>query len=724
MNFYKIILLVLGGILCFASARLVIDENTSTRVFDKDLYNRVIDRDECRRQVDYLKTTDPVLLAQFLDAGIRFPRGIFMLNIADLGNYEQCLKLKTDIDDMQIQGKYYLISIPFYQEFRLPFEIPSNFSLTDRNVVRATHLYNEIQDFAIRTDAEESESLVEMLSITVALCVPKPCTTQDWITNMFFNISAIGFNYDEVLVRLPDDKPWVPVDYVAIVILSILGFITILHTLYDINHIFILKRDPKKANMLFNTFSLYTNTRRLLTFSPNPNALDCLDGIRAISMLWVIVGHTFQMYNLTSNLSDVLEWLISGNAVWVTTALYAVDSFLLMAGILLTYTTVGKMNGGRFLKRLHTFYLNRLLRMFPLLAAAVLLEASVFHRVADGPYWEDVATSVQNCRSFWWTTLLHVQNLVNPGHLCVRHSWYIAIDIQLHIISPLVLYWMLGKTRKAAWIALIAGFLVVMTTSTVWIFIMNTASPSLTLIDAEQQKDYLQNFYYLPWTRAAPFIYGMIVGYVIHIYKGKNIYLNIGFVLLLWVISLGVIASAFYLSYETMQLDWDNKLGDNIINSFMRLIWSIALSWIIFACVKGYGGPINWFLTLSVWKLPSRISYAMYLYHYPLTFVIAGTQLATVHFSMGLRIYEFMSVLMLSFLLAFFMTVIIDAPFSIYTKILISVLDGGPRGGRRPPQNGSRSKSVLVPENNIGDLEKTVVTHLKKSDPTILIRTC
>lgn len=63
-----------------------------------------------------------------------------------------------------------------------------------------------------------------------------------------------------------------------------------------------------------------------------------------------------------------------------------------------------------------------------------------------------------------------------------------------------------------------------------------------------------------------------------------------GFVLVLWVISLGVIASAFYLSYETMQLDWDNQLGDNIINSFMRLIWSIALSWIIFACVKGYGG--------------------------------------------------------------------------------------------------------------------------------------
>lgn len=90
-----------------------------------------------------------------MDAGVRFPRGIFMINVADLGNYEQCLKLKSEIDDMQIQGKYYLISIPFDQELKLPFEIPTNFSLRDRNVVRVTNFYNEIQDFAVRTDAEE-----------------------------------------------------------------------------------------------------------------------------------------------------------------------------------------------------------------------------------------------------------------------------------------------------------------------------------------------------------------------------------------------------------------------------------------------------------------------------------------------------------------------------------------------------------------------------------------
>ncbi|CAH2108553.1 unnamed protein product [Euphydryas editha] len=717
MNLFINLLVLFGGVLYFANARLVIDENTPKRLFNEELYNSVIDRDECRRQVDYLRR-DPVLLAQFLEAGARLPRGFFEMNFADLGNYEQCLNIRSENGDIQIEGKYYLIRIPLEQEFRLPFNMPFNFNVTNRKAIRVKKFFNDIQEFTIRTDAEgsDSELPIQILAVDVAVCVPKPCTTQDWITNMLFNVSAFGFQYEELFARLPDDKPWAPADYVAIAIFSLLGFITILSTFYDVNHIVIQKRDPKKANIYLRSFSVYSNTRRLLTFTPNANALNCLDGIRSISMMWVIIGHTFQMHTLNSNLSVLLQWLISGDAVWITTGPYTVDSFFLMAGILLTYTTVGKMTGIQFIKRLHLFYLNRLLRMFPLLASIVLLEASVFHRVSDGPYWETVANNVQNCRSFWWTTLLHVQNFVNPDHICIVHSWYIAIDIQLYIVSPIILYWVLGKSKTAAWLALIGGLLAILTAGTVWNFIKNMPSISASIPRYDEQTFYLQNYYYLPWTRGAPFFLGMIVGYALYLNKGKKIHLNMGFVLTSWVISLGLIASTFYASYATMQLDWDNQTADNFINSFMRLIWCIGLSWIIFACVKGYGGPINWLLTLSVWKLPARISFAMYLYHYPITFIVAGSQLATVHFSVGARIYEFMALFSLAFLLAFFMTVVVDAPFSVLIKIL---MEGGQRRdrGRRPAQNGVNSKPGPIPEKNIEDLERTVITTLEKNNP-------
>lgn len=71
----------------------------------------------------------------------------------------------------------------------------------------------------------------------------------------------------------------------------------------------------------------------------------------------------------------------------------------------------------QLVKNIHLFYLNRLLRMFPLLAAAVLLQASVFHQVTDGVRWDRVAWETQKCRDYWWSALLHIQNIVNPRNI-------------------------------------------------------------------------------------------------------------------------------------------------------------------------------------------------------------------------------------------------------------------------------------------------------------------
>lgn len=52
-----------------------------------------------------------------------------------------------------------------------------------------------------------------------------------------------------------------------------------------------------------------------------------------------------------------------------------------------------------------------------------------------------------------------------------------------------------------------------------------------------------------------------------------------------------------------------------LYESLGRVGWSIALCYIIFACVHGYGGPVNWFLSLPLWQPLSRLSYAMYILH-------------------------------------------------------------------------------------------------------------
>lgn len=51
--------------------------------------------------------------------------------------------------------------------------------------------------------------------------------------------------------------------------------------------------DSKSLNPLCLSFSVYTNSRRLVTYTPVRGALESVDGIRAISMAWIIIGHTF-----------------------------------------------------------------------------------------------------------------------------------------------------------------------------------------------------------------------------------------------------------------------------------------------------------------------------------------------------------------------------------------------------------------------------------------------
>lgn len=45
----------------------------------------------------------------------------------------------------------------------------------------------------------------------LSVCVPKTCTTQQFLKNAL----DLGLSYEEQYCRLPNDKPWVAADYVA-----------------------------------------------------------------------------------------------------------------------------------------------------------------------------------------------------------------------------------------------------------------------------------------------------------------------------------------------------------------------------------------------------------------------------------------------------------------------------------------------------------------------------
>ena len=52
----------------------------------------------------------------------------------------------------------------------------------------------------------------------------------------------------------------------------------------------------EKQELIFSAFSIYTNGLKLLETHSSNDDIDCLYGIRALSIMWIIHGHRVQTY--------------------------------------------------------------------------------------------------------------------------------------------------------------------------------------------------------------------------------------------------------------------------------------------------------------------------------------------------------------------------------------------------------------------------------------------
>ncbi|XP_049886584.1 nose resistant to fluoxetine protein 6-like [Pectinophora gossypiella] len=673
-------------------------------VFDQQMYQDVVDEE------------------LFIDASAKIPTGIALGNINDFGDYYQCLSIEGTVQEMVVQGKYCAILVPLQQEpidwSKVPDwnitwpQIPGlnntgpNITMTE--IKPKLHSNKWTQKLANYDEDVQSRIFPGLVQIQhgsfLGVCVPKVCTPHQALTHWQQAIPFLNINFQDFYCRLPGDKPFFAIDHVAIIFITFLLLITAISTTYDLMQKFYWKREASEGSDLFRCFSVYTNTGRLLNFSSNSRALDCIDGVRSIALLWIIVVHTFSFTILgyIHNQKNLVKWMSHYPIVLVYSASVSVDTFFFLSGLLLVYTTIGKVPKKIFLTSLHLFYLNRFLRLFPLLAMGVLLSASLVNHMADGPFWLNVAQNAQNCREYWWSTVFHIQNYVNPLRTCMAQTWYLSVDTQLYIVSPLVLWWLWGQPQRA-WAALTAVTLLSLVCTTVISYVNNFSAAIEDINRLSEYNNYLMKYYVNTFARAPPFFIGMFFGYILILSKDKKIKISKRNASLLWVGSLFILAFCITAIYPVLQEDHTAQWFDNFLNSYMRAIWAAALGWIIFACAEGYGGPVNWFLSLSMWKLTARLSYGLYLVHVPIMLIANGTWVKTHYVTSGELLYRFAADFVFSVIAAFTLCVLVDAPCITLQKLLIQQLGG------KPPQRTKKTESTA---NIVEDGEATVKTSL------------
>ncbi|KAL4234454.1 hypothetical protein ACF0H5_006100 [Mactra antiquata] len=412
------------------------------------------------------------------------------------------------------------------------------------------------------------------------------------------------------------------------------------------------------------SFSVYTNGYKILGANQGSGSIGAVNGIRFLSMAWVILGHTyFFATNFTVNMFDFAgKKLFQKSFMAVIYASVSVDSFFALSGVLVAYLSLRELKkvGGVSKFNWFMFYFHRFWRLTPPYMLVLMIGTTLYKYVFTGAMKVDGDSMYMiTCRDNWWINLLYINNYVKTDEGCMGWSWYLANDMQLYIISPLLLVPLFYSKILGG---IISGLFIVGAVVTSGLISYHGGYLAQGIPQAGPQPEDFQKHYYVPvWTRFGPYIVGLVTGYIL--YKTKcqcriPKVLNI----ILWVICFGTICAIVYGPYSDGETHIFTETENTVFNAFFRTAWGAAICWIIFACATGHGGWINQVLSWSPFIPLGRLTYCAYLIHPLVMEIYYESKDQPIYFSEFETVYMFLGNMVLSYGAAFVVSLVFESP--------------------------------------------------------------
>ncbi|KAJ8911825.1 hypothetical protein NQ315_012555, partial [Exocentrus adspersus] len=592
---------------------------------------------------------------RMLDATSKIPVGILSGNLGDYGQYRQCLN--TESKNGAIKGKYCLGTLPYSNNVVGVGE--------DAVLQRISHIRKSIRSViglnTVQMNDNNFTEILQLTGMTRAICLPSNCSDEDFgqVFNRMFGAGSVKCQTkDDLSPSLTNSA------IAAIVVLAVISALLVTSTAVDV---YFQYKNVEPPHTILVAFSLLSNGRKLFRISQNTDELTCMNGIKCISMLWILIGHTFLMDSEAPliNFIDFLEWTQKLRSMIIVSGTMSVDSFLMMAGTLLVYTYFKARHYGVRFNIFH-FYIHRYLRLTPALAALILVLTTLARYMGSGPLWENVNIVIAKpCERYWWTSLLYLQNYVNETYvLCIGHTWYLSVDMQLFFISPLILIplWKYSKVGLGIIVTGIIAFIIV-PFSIAYVTEIPTLPNNIYARDIRVNKK----------TKCSE---NMRLQYDFNVHSLLHFMLPTGclkfkaLVITSWALCITVILTCVYAAHNTLLSPEFDRLGNSFYIGFVRPTWALCLAFVIFACVTGNGGVINWLLSWPIYQVLNRYIYSMYLLHYPIMLMLAYSKKAGVYFDEMSSIYSFWGITMFTFCASTVWILTFESPIVIIEKII------------------------------------------------------
>ena len=649
-------------------------------------------------------------LFKYIDAAAKIPHGIMQGKLNWVGDYQECYsiqKLVNPITSTAFNPNYFtgilninnqgiLAGQPISMGMCLPDSCSAteatNFINYELNLLKVNYTFipENLTVFMIKDDAKEMDSG------GVAMII---------VSGFLLSLVVLGTFVDVVLGHC--DKLKEPV--------------TMENKMYDDPHsdrtgllagdIFaddlgprqsIFKRSQNLLLDIFLGFSFLRNSAKLVNTDTAHGPLACLNGLRVLSMWWVILGHTyaFCIYVL-DNIVEAADIVKRFSFQPILNGTFSVDSFFFLSGLLVAYLAMKQFLEQQTFNWIY-YFLHRYWRLTPLYAFVIFFFAYLYIYLLQGPFRSTLDPGFEQgfdvCKKYWWSNLLYINNFYPEyGSLtktCLGWSWYLANDMQFFwFISPIMLV-LFMYTRKylpsnrnmlpgiAGGVFFILSCIIIRASLVSYYGLYGLQATPTKHTEEPMGKN--GPLYGRPYARMSVYVVGMLTGFVLAESKNR-IRIPKLVALIGWCVAiataLAVVYGQYYYNHHTDLLNPTNNPHMTLTQSIFyvslsRTLWGLCLAWLVLACVSGNGGWVTQILSWKIWAPLGRLTYAAYLIHPMVLFCYYLNRLQPVHFSDWEMVNIFLSSLVITYGLSFFISMCLEGPLLHIEKAILKRRQG------------------------------------------------
>ncbi|XP_023232400.1 nose resistant to fluoxetine protein 6-like [Centruroides sculpturatus] len=607
---------------------------------------------------------------RMLDSSGRPPAGVLDGSFVDYGDYDECLNVVVKDErqnEEKFRGHYCRINIhPL-----LPKKVPR---LTHNTPVLDFSNFTK-RDSVLR-DIAKNGPMFYLLWFQYGLCVPSLCTEKDIQEVMNVALKESPMVPEVVNCQKKEPIAFSTTQLIITGIFSGLGLLLILATIFDV-----IKRrgkaaegkdisEPNKLHDCILAFSLWTNWKKLLDTKPSTDNLGVINGLRCLTMTWIVLIHTYGFINryamarlqeMKNSLDEIPFQIISNS--WLS-----VDTFFLIGGVVVTHSTLKSMDKTNGSLNVIRHAVRRYWRLTPPVAAALGF-ILLFPLFGSGPAWpEEIIGEANKCKKRWWGPLFGVNTWVNKNDMCMYHTWYVSADIHYYLAAPFILI-PLYKWKTLGLILIILFTLASMVTTAV-ITALHDYYPTILYLlpDEDFTIEMLDQVYSKPYTHVGSYCAGMLIGYLIlrhRDHKLKPIYQLLG-----WIAAIACNFGILFGTYNWSRGYLPDTATAVIYAAVHRTGWALTVGWLVFICATGHGGILNRFMSWKPFLPLSRLCYCVYLIHFLALNLRNGFRRQRFFFSHFDFVYEFFGNLLMSTIMAVVAYLAFEAPFSALDPII------------------------------------------------------